>query len=99
MKTPCRNRHTISCQSDPAVAARNEAAASADAAPTMTRLRPTRSATRPATGAASATPSVLAVDGEAHLERGGLEGAREKRQERLRRVEIEERGGAGQDDG
>ncbi len=61
VKTPCRKRQNSSCPKLVAVAARSVGTASRKAAGTITRLRPKRSATMPAKGAASATASVDAV--------------------------------------
>src|SRR5581483_2452694 len=59
--TPCANRHAISCASVVDVAASSVAAARRNADPTMTRRRPTVSASRPTSGAKIATPTVGAV--------------------------------------
>ena len=61
VKTPCRNRQNRSCPKFTAVAASSVGTASRNAAGTITRLRPKRSATTPASGAAIATASVEAV--------------------------------------
>ena len=61
VNTPCRNRQKSSCPKLVAVAASSVGAASRNAAGTITRLRPKRSATTPARGAAIATARVEAV--------------------------------------
>ena len=61
VNTPCRNRQKSSCPKLVAVAASSVGTASRNAAGTITRLRPKRSATTPAKGAAIATASVEAV--------------------------------------
>src|ERR1019366_4997711 len=60
VNTPCRNRQKSSCPKLVDVAASSVGTASRNAAGTMTRLRPKRSATTPAKGAAIATASVEA---------------------------------------
>ena len=65
---------------------------------TMIRLRPSTSATAPANGAVSAIASVPAVMMWADLRRPGVEFARQFRQQRLRRIEIEEGAAAGDGD-
>src|SRR5690242_14001975 len=56
--TPCINLHSRSCAKVTAVAASSVGTASRNAEGTMTRLRPKRSATKPAQGAESSTPNV-----------------------------------------
>src|ERR1035438_3065090 len=58
---PCRKRQNRSCPKLVAVAPSSVGTASRNAAGTITRLRPKRSATTPAKGAAKATASVEAV--------------------------------------
>ena len=61
VNTPCQNRQKMSCPSLAEVAARKVGRASRKAAGTITRLRPRRSASTPAKGAARATAMVDAV--------------------------------------
>jgi hypothetical protein len=58
---PSRKRHMMSAPSEGAVAAPNVVRATRAADQTMTRFRPSRSATVPIRGAAIATPVVAAV--------------------------------------
>ena len=57
---PCRKRQKISCASEVEVAASSVGSATPTSEITMTRLRGSRSASAPKTGATSATPSVAA---------------------------------------
>src|SRR5580765_498920 len=61
VKRPCTKRQAINCERVVDVAERPVTSASATAEPTITRLRPIRSATRPMTGAPRATATVDAV--------------------------------------
>lgn len=58
VKTPCRKRQNSSCPKLVAVAVSSVGTARRNAAGTITRLRPKRSATEPANGAENATASV-----------------------------------------
>ena len=79
------------------VAASAVATASDHADPTMTRAADT-SASRPTNGAASATATVGAVTVRLTAKWRRVEDAHQQRQQRLRRVEIEKGGEAGEDD-
>ena len=74
------------------------ATASSNADPTMTRLRPTTSASRPTNGAAVATAMVGAVTVRLTPNVRRAEDAHQQRQQRLRRVEVEERGESREND-
>ena len=61
VKRPCKNRQAISCGKVDAVAARVAGMARASIETTITRLRPSESASNPRNGAANATASMGAV--------------------------------------
>ncbi len=65
----------------------------------MTRFLPSTSAMAPVNGAVKAMASVLAVMMRADLGGADAELARQRRQQRLRRIEVEEGAEAGGGDG
>ena len=71
---------------------------STNIAATITRLRPSTSAIAPVNGAVSATASVPAVMMVETCGGAGAEFLRQQRQDRLRRIEIDEGTKAGETD-